>query len=190
MSALRELTSIAADGYSFVIGNTTGYDSVSAVPTTAGKFDFYNGDPVKNYIINKIVVGQHVVDATQANCSEILFCINPVAATVPTKVACKHTSLSGKQGLANATATGTLTNAVVGTATTITNYGWFTLPTMDDLGAVAAGSIMKTLRVDVDGMIILPPKSLISLAVLQLAAVSAACFFNIYYDEKAFGVNG
>lgn len=178
-------------GNSYVIGNTTGYDSVSAIPTTAGKFDVYNGDSLKCLVLRKMVVGQRVVDATQANCSALVFTMNPTVATIPTQIACKHLSLSCRTSQANATS-GTLTNIIVGTGTTITNKGWFELPLLDDPGTSTAGSIMKSMFVDfATTPIILPPKTLISFAVLQLAAVTAACFFNLYYDEKGIsGING
>lgn len=181
--AFPERATLVAGGNSWVIGNTTGYDSVAAVPTTAGKFDVYNGDSALSMIIDKIEVGLNVVDATQSNASQLVFCLNTRAGTVPTQVACKQMNLSCKTQQANATS-GTLDKTVVGTGTTIVNTGWFTAPDQFDFNAAAvAGSVMRQINSNVHGLIVLPPTAIMSLAVIQAAAVTAACFFNVFYHR-------
>ena len=174
---LPERTEIVRMGDSWQVMTSTAIAALTAVPTTTGGLNLWNGEPAggKSYIIDRVQATEIVVDATQSNMTALFaMLVRPPVAT-PTDAALTIRSLSGR-------------NAYSGRARTtvnasVTNDGWFPIGTSAPVAAAAAGSGWKVTDVPLNGLYVVPPGGQFCVHAAKVAATASQMHFSIVWHE-------
>ncbi len=158
-------------GLAFVGASSTGVTPVAAAPTTAAHFLLWNGDPLKSYYVTSLSCSTTASAAATENLQ--LFAHLSVAglAVIPTG----GTAALGPKPLGGGPAQGSLAQIV--TAATIVNDGiWHVVGPSQNAGAATATIALGTWA-NVNGLYVIRPGGLLSLAVVtSTAAGTAKCY--------------
>lgn len=173
---LPELAEIVRLGDSWEVMTATAIAALTAIPTTTGGLNLWNGESGggRSYVIDSCGMVDVVVDATQANCSALFYMVSKPPVTAPTDAALTFRSMSGRTYGGRARTT---VNAAV------TNDGWFPIGTSAPVAAAAGGSAWKATDVPVRGLIIIPPQAGFSLHCAKVAATASQVQFFIRWHE-------
>jgi nucleoid-associated protein YgaU len=176
-AGLPPLAMASIAGQAWQVKNTTGLDNLTALPTTTAGLSIWN-NPASGavFIITSFGSSQHVVDATQAN-HTALFAMMNVAGSMaaPTDAALAIRGLSGQTAY-----TGQARTLAGGT---VTDHGWFPHVAEQTLAPAVAGAKWKVQEAKVDGLYVVKPGGMFSIASVQLAAVTASQFYFIRWIE-------
>jgi hypothetical protein len=179
VQSMPPLSELVRMGNSWVNKNTTGLDTLTALPTTTGQFGIWNGEPQGsrvNYIIDSVGFWTGVVDATQANSHMLFAHLSSGIRAQPTSTSLTPQSLSGRAVYGGRA--GFFANASI-----TTNNGWFAVGTSPPVAGAVAGAIWKSLDVPLNGMYVVPPQAHFSIGAVAVAAVTAAVFYFIRWHE-------
>ena len=150
---------------------------LTAVPTTAGLLQIWNGEPSngKFYAIDSVAVTKVIIDVTTDD-SYALWCqiIRPPVAA-PTDAALAIRSLSGKYSYGGRCRT-------VATSATISNR-WDCLGSAPNTAPVIAGSAWACLDVDVLGRYIVAPGASFTVTASEVTATASTFRFVIRWHE-------
>ena len=169
---------IVRQGYSFVAGTATAVAPVATIPTTAAHFLLFNGAAQtgngKSLVIHT-VSSYTVVSAGAAIVLNMLAHNSTLAvASIPAITAA--TGIKSLNGGANTSV------ASVGSAGTIVNNGiWH--PIGNSIVCAGTANIALGTYVDTNGLYVVPPGGIFSLAMLCSAAASATCSFFVTWSE-------
>lgn len=174
--ALPELTEIVRLGDSWQVMTSTAIAALTAVPTTTGALNLWNGEPAggKTYVVDSIGSVEVVVDATQANMTAMFVMNNKTPVTAPTDAALTIRSLSGRTYGGRARTT---VNAAV------TNDGWFPAGTSAPPAPAAAGSAWKQIDWPLKGLYLVPPGGQFCVHAAKVAATASQMQFVIRFHE-------
>lgn len=173
---LPERAELVRLGDSWQVMTSAAIAPLTAVPTTTGGLNLWNGEGAsgKSYVIDRVQVSEIVVDATQSNMTApFAQLVRPPVAT-PTDAALTIRSLSGRTYGGRARTT---VNAAV------TNDGWFPIGTSAPVAAAAAGSAWKTTDVPLNGLYIVPPGGMFCVHAAKVAATAGQVHFSIVWHE-------
>lgn len=175
--ALPERTELVRLGDSWQVMTASAIAPLTAVPTTTGGLNLWNGEPAagKSYVIDRVQVTEIVVDATQANMTAVFAQNVRQPVTAPTDAALVIRSLSGRNAYAGRART--TVNAAV------TNDGWFPIGTSAPAAAAAAGSAWKVTDVPLNGLYIVPPGGQFCVHAAKVAATAGQIQFSIVWHE-------
>jgi hypothetical protein len=176
-NALPERTEIVRLGDSWQVMTSTAIAPLTALPTTTGALNLWNGEAAngKSYVIDRVQVAEIVVDATQSNMTGLFACLIRPPVTAPTDAALTIRSLSGRNAYSGRART--TVNAAV------TNDGWFPIGTSAPAAAAAAGSAWKVTDVLLNGLYLIPPGGTFAVHAAKAAATAAQCHFSITWHE-------
>ena len=174
---LPERTEIVRLGDSWQVMTSAAIAPLTAVPTTTGGLNLWNGEQAngKCYIIDRVTASEIVVDATQSNMTSLWAMLVRPPVTAPTDAALTIRSLSGKNAYSGRART--TVNAAV------TNDGWFPVGTSAPVAAAAAGSGWKVTEVNLNGLYIVPPGGQFCLHAAKVAATAGQMHFSIVWHE-------
>lgn len=175
--ALPERTEIVRMGDSYQVMTSTAIAALTAVPTTTGGLNLWNGEQAngKSYVIDRVQATEIVVDATQSNMTAVFAqLVRPPVAT-PTDAALTIRSLSGRNAYAGRGRT--TVNAAV------TNDGWFPIGTSAPAATAAAGSAWKVVDIPLNGIYIVPPGAQFCVHAAKVAATASQIHFSITWHE-------
>jgi hypothetical protein len=174
---LPELTEIVRLGDSWQVMTATAIAPLTAIPTTTGGLQLWNGESGggKSYVVDSVGMVDVVVDATQANQSALFACLVRPPVAAPTDAALVIRSLSGRNAYAGRART--TVNAAV------TNDSWFPVGTSAPVAAAAAGSAWKTSDYGLRGLYIIPPGGMLALHAAKVAATASQVQFFIRWHE-------
>jgi len=175
--SMPERTEIVRLGDSWQVMTASAIAPLTAVPTTTGGLNLWNGEASngKTYIIDRVQVSEIVVDATQSNMTAVFACLVRPPVTTPTDAALTVRSLSGRQGYSGRART--TVNAAV------TNDGWFPIGTSAPCAAAAAGSAWKVTDIPLDGLYLVPPGGQFCVHAAKVAATAGQVHFSIVWHE-------
>lgn len=175
--SMPERVELVRLGDSWQIMTSSAIAPLTAVPTTTGALNLWNGEQSngKTYVIDRVQVSEIVVDATQSNSTAVFAMLTRPPVTAPTDAALTIRSLSGR-------------NAYAGRARTtvnsgVTNDGWFPIGTSAPTAAAAAGSAWKVTDIALNGLYLVPPGGMFSLHAAKAAATAGQCHFSIVWHE-------
>lgn len=173
---LPERTEIVRLGDSWQVSSSTAIAALTAVPTTTGGLQLWNGEPDngKSYVIDSIAVTEVVVDATQSNMTAVFVMNNKVPVTTPVDAALTIRSMSGRTYGGRARTT---VNA------SVTNDGWFPCGTSAPAAPAAAGSAWKQVDIPINGLYIVPPGGQFCVHAAKVAATASQMIFTIRWHE-------
>ena len=169
-------------GNSYVAGTVTAsaVAPVAALPTTAAHFILFNGESQssgtgKSYVIQRCSFTTVVSSAAAYQAQLLAHLSNGAVSAAPSNTAgLGPKSLSGRASQSNAT---------VGSTATIVNSGaWHTVGPAAQ-GYAATATIALGGDYDVNGLYVVPPGGIFSLAVLCSAAGSATCTCYVTWHE-------
>lgn len=174
---LPENTEIVRLGGSWQVMTSTAIAALTAVPTTTGGLNLWNGESGggKSYVIDSVGMVDVVVDATQSNQSALFGCLIRPPVAAPTDAALTIRSLSGLNAYSGRART--TVNAAV------TNDGWFPIGTSAPVAAAAAGSAWKSSDFPIKGLYIIPPGGMLALHAAKAAATASQVQFFIRWHE-------
>lgn len=160
---LPELTEIVRLGQSYQVITSTAFSSLTAIPTTAAAISLFNGEPATGmcYIIDSIFAVKVLADSGQVDANALWAMNNIANKTAPTSAGLTIRSLAGRAAYGG--------RAVVGTALSVTNEGWF--PHAGSQPPVAGGTVgspWEVLDVPVRGLYIVPPGGMFNLHTVQV----------------------
>lgn len=170
------LTELVKQGGTFgVLSAATA--ALTAVPTTTAGHSLYNGesDGGKSYIIDSFGTVEIVIDATQANSIAIFALLNKGRQTAITDAGLTRASMSGEAygGLARTAAGGT-----------VVDEGWQPYgPATPVGGSALAGDIWRVTEARPDGLYLVKPGHLFSIACAKLAATASQIRYFIRWHE-------
>lgn len=175
--SMPERAEIVRLGDSWQVMTSAAIAPLTAVPTTTGALNLWNGEQSngKCYVIDRVQVAEIVVDATQSNSTAVFACLVRPPVTAPTDAALTIRSMSGR-------------NAYSGRARTtvnasVTNDGWFPIGTSAPTAAAAAGSGWKVTDIALNGLYIVPPGGQFCVHAAKVAATAGQCHFSITWHE-------
>ena len=174
---LPERTEIVRLGDSWQVMTSSAQAPLTAVPTTTGALNLWNGEQAngKCYVIDRVQVSEIVVDATQSNMTAVFAqLVRPPVAT-PTDAALTIRSLSGRNTYGG--------RARTTVAAAVTNDGWFPIGTSAPVAAAAAGSAWKVTDIPINGLYVVPPGAQFCVAAAKAAATAGQCHFSIVWHE-------
>ncbi len=166
-------------GNSYTAGTNTPVAPVAALPTTAAHFLLFNGEPQdgtgKSYVIHRCSFTS-IVSSAAAIQAQLIGHLGtvPVAAIPSVTSGLGPKSLSGK---------GATTRAQIGSAGTIVNNGIWHPIGPAQLGLAATASIALGGDFDVNGLYVVPPGGIFSLAVFCSAAGTQTCNCYVTWSE-------
>lgn len=174
---LPELTELVRMGDSWQVALATGLAALTALPTTTGGLNLWNGEPAtgKCYAIDSFGSWEGVIDATQSDTTAIFALCNRTPVTAPTDAALSIRSLCGKiyGGRARTVSAGA-----------VTNEGWFAHGPTATMAPAVAGANWKVNECNVRGLYLIPPGGMFSVQAVKAAAAAAAQqFFFIRWHE-------
>ena len=175
--ALPERTEIVRLGDSWQVMTSTATAAGTALPTTTGALNLWNGEQSngKSYVIDRVQATEVVVDATQSNMTAVFACLVRPPVTAPTDAALTIRSLSGRNSYAGRART--TVNA------SVTNDGWFPIGTSAPVAAAAAGSAWKVTDIPINGLYIVPPGGQFCVQAAKVAATASQMQFSIVWHE-------
>lgn len=174
---LPERAELVRLGDSWQVMTSSAIAPLTAVPTTTGGLNLWNGEQSngKTYVIDRVQVAEIVVDATQSNSTAVFAqLVRPPVAT-PTDAALTIRSLSGRNSYSGRART--TVNAAV------TNDGWFPIGTSAPMAAAAAGSAWKVTDIPINGLYLVPPGAQFCLHAAKVAATAGQVHFSIVWHE-------
>lgn len=175
--SMPERTEIVRMGDSWQVMTSSAQAPLTAVPTTTGALNLWNGEQSngKSYVIDRVQVAEIVVDATQSNSTAVFACLVRPPVTAPTDAALTIRSLSGRNAYSG--------RARTTVAAAVTNDGWFPIGTSAPMAAAAAGSAWKVTDIPINGLYIVPPGAQFCVAAAKAAATAGQCHFSIIWHE-------
>lgn len=166
---MPELTEIVRQGNSWQALFTTGVAAGTAIPTTTSLLSLNNFESggAKSYVIDSFGTYEGVVDATQTDVTMIMAMLNKKGSAQASAGTAFSTiqSFSGKGAYGGA--------AILRSAATVVNDGWYPHQTLGSMAPVAAGANFKVNEVFVRGLYIVPPGGSFSFAAVKAAAAAA-----------------
>ena len=171
---------VARLGNTYVAGTTTPVAPVATLPTTAAQFLLFNGESQtsgtgKSYVIHRCGFTTIVSAAAACQLQLLGHLSNGAVSAIPSVTAALGPkSLSGRASQSNAS---------VGSAGTIVNSGaWHTIGPAAQ-GYAATATVALGGDYDVNGLYVVPPGGIFSLAVFCSAAGSATCTHYVTWSE-------
>lgn len=170
------LTEVVKMGGSYaVLGASTA--ALTAVPTTTAGHGLYNGesDDGKCYVIDSFGTVEIVIDATQANSIALFAMLNKGRVTAITDAGLTRASFSGETygGLARTAAGGT-----------VVDEGWQPFgPATPAGGSALAGDVWRVTEAKVNGLYLVKPGHLFSIACAKVAATASQIRYFIRWHE-------
>ncbi len=173
---LPERAELTRLGDSWTASNTTGIAALTGWPTTTAGFGIWNGEPSngKCYVIDSVSCTDIVVDATQGDCTALFVMLNKPPVALP----------AGGQlirGLSGRTYGGRALTVL--TAVARVDEGWFPAGSSATVGATVAGCNFKQQYAPLNGMYIVPPGGMFSVAAAKVAAAAAQVVYTICWHE-------
>lgn len=175
--SMPERTEIVRMGDSWQVMTSSAIAPLTAVPTTTGGLNLWNGEQSngKTYVIDRVQVSEIVVDATQSNSTAVFAMLVRPPVTAPTDAALTIRSLSGRNSYSGRART--TVNAAV------TNDGWFPIGTSAPMAAAAAGSAWKVTDIALNGLYLVPPGGQFCVHAAKAAATAGQIHFSIVWHE-------
>lgn len=161
---LPPLTTLVQEGVCWQVGAATAVAAVTTMPTTTAQISLYNGEAEggKSYVLLS-VYGIQVANGAALNSWGLAHCINvDKPGTLPTQDIAKTSvkGLKARQGGYNG-------NAIIDLAATVTDDLW--APVGNYAGTTVVSLSGTQLDVPLNGLVILPPGGMYSLAAIAAA---------------------
>ena len=153
------------------------FTALTAVPTTAGKFTIWNGEPGNGniYVIDSIALTKIIIDVTTNDYYGIFGQIIKPPMAAPTDAALAIVSLSGKKAYGGRARS-------VATSTTIANY-WDNIGNSAVGAPAIAGSAWEQMDIDVFGKYIILPGAAFTLSVAEVTNTASTFRATIRWHE-------
>lgn len=174
--ALPALASLVALGDSWEIHETADVAPIVAPPTTTAELTLWNGEPLGSgnvYVIDSVFAFVTVSSAA-ATALALLACLNQGAKAAPTSGLTTFKSLSGRSTYPG--------KAVCALAATVTDDKWHPIGNSVTTAAAQIGAVID---VPVNGLYIIPPQRMFSLAVFAETATTIKVRCGLRWHEVA-----
>jgi hypothetical protein len=175
--SLPALTELVRLGNSWhILGAATA--ALTAVPTTTAGHSLWNGesDTGKSYLIDSFGTVEIVTDATQQNSIAIFACMSVGKIAAVTDAALVKASMSGRP------ASATLARTAAG-ATTLAADVWSPHGPSTPANTAFAGAVWRVVEANVNGMYIVRPGGMFSIAAAKTVATASQIRYFIRWHE-------